>query len=95
MKKEIYHDVLINDNDDYVIVCVHVNNDNWDYWKVTTNGHERVSNIQGDVRKSDYWIDSVELKIIQNTHKVLDFYTIPEDTIKEVNSNFTAEDIPF
>jgi len=92
-----HHHVIIGKNQKYVTLCIYVDNDTWDYWKIDSEGHVRVPNIEGNSFIKSYWQDYLELKNIQNIYKVLDFYVkkCENEYENDCSQDFTADDIPF
>ena len=101
--KHPYHHIIIDSDQNGVTLCIYNGNGNggYDHWYVDKLGHERAHGMKKGSFMQDYWQDYVDLKVIQNVYKVLDFYVKEEDNVVELQptgsgmNNFCEDDIPF
>jgi len=104
-----YHHVFVGSGGEYATLAVLNGNGEggYDHWKIDMVGHSRVHEIVRGSRMQGYWQDYVDLKVIQNIYKVLDFYVKEVDNVVELSraeeiaqdlgytDNFCSDDIPF
>ena len=100
--KHPYHHVFIGTNGKYATLAILNGNGEggYDHWRIDMVGHSRITTITNASVMQDYWQDYVDLKVIQNIYKVLDFYVKEEDNVTELNAyesekNFCSDDVPF